>query len=55
MSISRGMGASLVVQWLRFCAPNAGGMGWIPGRGRSCMPRGVAKKKKKKVPLKLFL
>ncbi|TEA25694.1 hypothetical protein DBR06_SOUSAS2510124, partial [Sousa chinensis] len=24
---------SLVVQWLRLCAPNAGGPGWIPGQG----------------------
>ena len=33
-------GASLVVQWLRLCAPNAGGPGSIPGQGtRSCMPQ----------------
>ena len=25
----------MVVQWLRFCAPNAGGLGSIPGSGRS--------------------
>ncbi|TEA33121.1 hypothetical protein DBR06_SOUSAS24310008, partial [Sousa chinensis] len=24
---------SLVVQWLRLCAPNAGGPGSIPGQG----------------------
>ena len=24
---------SRVVQWLRFCAPNAGGLGSIPGQG----------------------
>ena len=31
-------GTSLVVQWVRLCAPNAGGPGSIPGRGtRSCM------------------
>ncbi|TEA39746.1 hypothetical protein DBR06_SOUSAS31510016, partial [Sousa chinensis] len=24
---------SLVVQWLRLCAPNAGGPGLIPGQG----------------------
>ena len=30
-------GTSLVVQWLRLCAPNAGGLGSIPGQGtRSC-------------------
>ena len=26
-------GTSLVVQWLRLCAPNAGGPGSIPGQG----------------------
>ena len=26
-------GTSLAVQWLRLCAPNAGGTGSIPGRG----------------------
>ena len=28
-------GNSLVVQWLRHCAPNAGGLGSIPGQGTS--------------------
>ena len=28
------VGASLVVQWLRFHAPKAGGLGWIPGQGK---------------------
>ena len=23
---------SLVIQWLMFCPPNAGGLGWIPGQ-----------------------
>ena len=40
------LGTSLVVQWLRLCAPNAGGPGSIPGQGtrahmpqlRDCMP-----------------
>ena len=52
------VGTSLVVQWLRFCSPNAGGLGLIPGQGtrfhmlqlRSCVPQlrpGTAKKKKK--------
>ena len=27
------LGTSLVVQWLRLCAPNAGGLGSIPGQG----------------------
>ena len=26
-------GSSLVVQWLRFLVPNAGGLGSIPGQG----------------------
>ncbi|TEA30223.1 hypothetical protein DBR06_SOUSAS17410018, partial [Sousa chinensis] len=31
---------SLVIQWLRLCAPNAGGSGSIPGQGmRSHMPQ----------------
>ena len=34
-------GNSLVVQWLRPCSPNVGGLGLIPGQGtRShCMPK----------------
>ena len=40
-------GASLVVQWLWLCAPNAGGLGSIPGQGtrflmlqlKTCMPQ----------------
>ena len=36
---------SLVVQWLGFRASTAGGVGSIPGWG-SCMPSGMAKKKK---------
>ncbi|TEA29464.1 hypothetical protein DBR06_SOUSAS510016, partial [Sousa chinensis] len=31
---------SLVVQWLRLCAPNAGGPGSVPGQGaRSHVPQ----------------
>ena len=34
------VGTSLMVQWLRLCAPNAGGLGSIPGQGtRSHMPQ----------------
>ena len=34
------LGTSLVVQWLRLCAPNAGGLGLSPGQGtRSHMPQ----------------
>ena len=40
-----------MVQWLRFCAPNAGGLGSVPGQGtRSHMQQlklGTVKKKKK--------
>ena len=33
-------GTSLLVQWLRFCAPNAGVWGSMPGQGiRSHMPQ----------------
>ena len=42
---------SLVVQWLRLCAHNSGGLGLIPGQGtRSHWPqlRSCAAKKKKK-------
>ena len=30
---SEQIGTSLVVQWLRLCAPNAGDLGLIPGQG----------------------
>ena len=30
--VLRNQGTSLVVQWLRLCAPNAGGLGSIPGQ-----------------------
>ena len=34
------MGTSLVIQWLRLCAPDAGGLGLIPGQGtRSHIPQ----------------
>ena len=33
-------GTSLVIQWLKLCAPNAGGLSLITGQGtRSCMPQ----------------
>ena len=36
--LRNGLGTSLVVQWVRLHAPNAGGPGSIPGRGtRSLM------------------
>ena len=38
--LRRNEGTSLVVQWLRFCAPQAGGLGLIPGQEtRSHMPQ----------------
>ena len=38
--INRDLKDILVVQWLRLCTPNAGGMGLIPGqRTRSHMPQ----------------
>ena len=37
-----------MAQLLRLHAPNAGGIGSIPGKGRSHMLNGAAKKKKKK-------
>ena len=52
--ILRNQGTSLVVQWLRLCAPNAGGLGSIPGQeNRSRMlqlgPAAVKLKKKKEI------
>ena len=42
-------GASLVVHWLRLCAPIAGGSGLIPGQGtRIPHAAGCREKKKKK-------
>ena len=46
-------GTSLVVQWLRRCAPSAGGVGSIPGQGAE-IPHSTkcgrkVKKKKKKI------
>ena len=47
-------GTSLVVQWLRLCAPNAGGMGSIPGLGTK-IPHAVwcSQKKEKKIFLNI--
>ena len=36
-------GTSLVVQWVRLRAPNAGGPGWIPGRGTRSHMRATTK------------
>ena len=51
--VSGGWGAwnSLAVQWLRFCASTAGGMGSVPGGGTVCSTAcyGAAKKKERKM------
>ena len=41
-------GNSLVVQLLRLCAPNAGGMGSIPGQGTK-IPHAARRGQKKKI------
>ena len=43
-----------MVQLLRVRAPNAGGTGSIPGKGRSHMLNGAAKKKKKKTKIFMY-
>ena len=44
-------GTFLLVQWLRLCAPNAGGLGLIPGQGaRSHMPQPRGRMSKLKIP-----
>ena len=49
--IKKKTGTSLVVQWLRLCAPNAGGLGSIPGQGtRSHMPQLRARMPQLKTP-----
>ena len=36
-------GTSLVAQWIRLCAPNAGGLGSIPGQGTRSHMRATTK------------
>ena len=53
MTEKKTLGTSLVVQWLRLLAPNAGGMGPIPGQGTK-IPHATwhdQKKKKEKKTL----
>ena len=38
------LGNSLAVQWLRFCASTAGGMGLIPGQGTNRLPQWFSSK-----------
>ena len=54
--IYSGLQTSLMVQWLRLHAPNAGGIGLIPGQGTKtphAIWSGKSKKKKKKKPTRL--
>ena len=44
-------GTSLVVQWLRLCAPKAGGTGSIPGRGTN-IPHDMQRSQKIKLKKK---
>ena len=48
-------GTSPVVQWLRLCTSNAGGVGSIPGQGTK-IPHAVQRvpKNKKKIILKII-
>ena len=48
MSTLRKKGISLVVQWLRFCASNAGGTGSIPGWRIDPTSHETKKKKKER-------
>ena len=41
----KNIGTSLVVQWLRLCASNAGGAGSIPGQGAKIPPAAGPKNK----------
>ena len=44
VSKSKKAGTSLVVQWIRFCASTAGGMGSISGHGTDSTCHTTAKK-----------
>ena len=55
----RNLGMSLVVQWLRFQVPTAGGPGSMPGQGTKiqlslCYSQKVKKKQTKNKKLKIF-
>ena len=43
--VKNGQGTSLVVQWVRLCAPNAGCLGSIPGQGTKSCVHATTKKK----------
>ena len=45
-------GTSLVVQWLRFCASIAGGVGWIPVRETIILHASKCSKMKKYIKMK---
>ena len=42
------VGAFLLIQWLRFCTTNAGGLGSIPVQRTTCLSKDLAHQKKKK-------
>ena len=44
------LGPSLAVQWLRLCAPSAGGTGSIPGQGTKIPHATQCAQRKKKCP-----
>ena len=45
----------MAVPWLSLRAPTAGGAGSIPGGRTEILPHGVAKKKKKKSVISLYI
>ena len=53
ISHKRSIGTSLAVQWLRLCAPSAGGPGSIPGQGSRMqqlkIPRAATKTRRSQI------
>ena len=47
--IFKNSGASLMVQWLRLCAPYAGDLGLFPGQGPRSHMLQLKKRKRKKI------
>ena len=52
--IFKNSGASLMVQWLRLCAPYAGDLGLFPGQGPRSHMLQLKKKKEKRSCMKIF-
>ena len=44
LNFKKNWGTSLVVQWVRLCAPHAGGLGSIPGWGTRSRMHAATKK-----------